>query len=393
MTRTNAIRSRGMRTIAAILILALGAAALSLTLTKPASAQSVATPQQVGNLAAPTLSADVDERGVVLTWTFDVQVPNGWYLDEFAFLRKVGSDQSRFLRPSASATDRTYVDPLDSDSKTKWLNGTGISYKIRAVYRRTSDDRLRVGRESSFASVAGATSLTQVRQGYSPQNVSALAHADGVNLTWTFNESTMSPHGWKLVGFRVVRWLPGDVTGLVWVQSSDEWDGPGQRSFKDPLDQVPEAQRLPGFEWKYAVIAYYDQLASGSYSPRTQGKAAILTFTAPTMPKPLNFKISYKPGTALNDDLRPRWLLLSWERPHLSWDASTGFTGIDEYHLYKGANGYEDDGHWLSFTGQYTSHTWFTEWYWYCQGPFQLLAQYGLFYSELVTSSEGRPDC
>ena len=390
MTRTNAILSRGMRTIAAILILALGAAALSLTLTKPASAQSVATPQQVGNLAAPTLSADVDERGVVLTWTFDVQVPSGWYLDEFAFLRKVGSDQSKFLRPSASATDRTYVDGLDSDSKTKWLNGTGISYKIRAVYRRTSDDRLRVGRESSFASVAGATSLTQVRQGYSPQNVSALAHADGVNLTWTFNESTMSPHGWKLVGFRVVRWLPGDVTGLVWVQSSDEWDGPGQRSFKDPLDHVTEAQRLPGFEWKYAVIAYYDQLASGSYSPRTQGKASILTFTAPTMPKPLNFKINYKPGTPLHE-YYPRSLLLSWERPHLSWNASTGFTGIDQFHFYIGANGYEDGNHWISRSGQHTSHTWDTQWH--CQGPFQILAQYGLFYSEVVTASEARHDC
>ncbi len=52
-----------MRTIAAILILTLGAFALSLTVTKPTSAQSVATPQQVGNLAAPTLSAEVDERG------------------------------------------------------------------------------------------------------------------------------------------------------------------------------------------------------------------------------------------------------------------------------------------------------------------------------------------
>ena len=85
MTSTNAIRWRGLRTVAAILILALGALALTLTVTKPASAQSVATPQQVGNLAAPTLSADVDERGVVLSWTFNVQVPNGWYLDEFAF--------------------------------------------------------------------------------------------------------------------------------------------------------------------------------------------------------------------------------------------------------------------------------------------------------------------
>ena len=28
--------------------------------------------------------------------------------------------------------------------------------------------------------------------------------------------SNHDPSGWKLTGFKVVRWLPGDVTGLVW---------------------------------------------------------------------------------------------------------------------------------------------------------------------------------
>ena len=367
-----------MRTIAAILILALGAFALAMITVKPASAQSVATPQQVGNLAAPTLSATVDERGVVLTWTFDVQVPSGWYLDEFAFLRKVGSDQSRFLRPSASATDRTYVDGLDSDSKTKWLDGTGISYKIRAVYRRTSDDRLRVGRESSFASVAGATSLTQVRQGYSPQNVSALAHADGVNLSWTFNESTMSPHGWKLVGFRVARWLPGDVTGLVWVQSSDEWDGPGQRSFKDPLDHVPVAQRLPGFEWKYAVIAYYDQLASGSYSPRTQGKAAILTFTAPTLPGPRNVQVT---GSSDGSGYEHR-AQLKWDDPHLTWDASRGFFQTPWYDIYR----WDATFFYTSGYGNYYNFTTYTA----CWYGWWVRARIGMFFSDTVRAENNR---
>ncbi len=367
-----------MRTIAAILILTLGAFALALTVTKPTSAQSVATPQQVGNLAAPTLSADVDERGVVLTWTLNAQVPNGWYLDEFAFLRKVGSDRSTVLSTSASSTDRTHIDELDSDTKTKWFSGTGISYKIRAVYKRSSDDQLRIGRESSFASVQGAKTTSQVRQGYSPQNVSSLAHADGVNLTWTFNEATMTPSGWKLTGFKVVRWLPGDVTGLVWVQSGDTWDGPDQRSFKDPLDHVPEAQRLPGFQWKYGVIAYYDLLASGSYSPRTQGKAAILTFTAPELPGPRNVQVT---GSSDSDGYEHR-AQLKWDDPHLTWDASRGFNQTPWYDIYR----YDATFFYTSGWGNSYNFTSYTA----CWYGWWVRARIGMFYSDTVRAENNR---
>ncbi len=380
MTRTNAISRRGLRYIAAILILALGAVAISLITAKPASAQQS---------AQPTLTAAASETGMVLNWTVSGGV-NGWTVSSFAVLRTVGDGSTNVIASNLAGTARTYTDQFGSNALTQWLDGTDLSYAVRASYKRGSQS---FQRTSSAVVIESPTSATELRNGYAPKNLTSVAHADGVKLSWTFDEATMTPDGWKLAGFTIWRWIQReDTNSFAWVQGSfayvDNRIDPAVRTLTDPLTGSTEEQRLPGGKFTYEMNAYFHRIADGLEGPGDSSNRHV--FTAPTMPSPLNFKIGYRPGTRLSTVL-PRSLLLSWERPHLSWDASTGFTGIDQYHFYRGWNGYEDGSHWLSITGQYTSHTWNTQWY--CQGPFQLLAQYGLFYSDLVTSSEGREDC
>ena len=359
-----------MRYIAAVIIFALGAFALSLTLTKPVSAQS-----------APTLTAAATENGMVLNWTVSGG-RDGWTLTSFDVLRTVGAGPTNVIASALAGTGRTtHTDQFGSNALNQWANGTDLTYAVRANYKRGPESQI----VTFSAVIEGAAAPTQIRQGYAPTNFTSVAHADGVKLSWKFYEARMTPNGWKLAGFSIWRWIEGTQGSWTWVgQRLPATD----RSIKDPLTGTSEAERLPGAKFKYEMYAIFDRLADGERQVGKNSKTSV--FTAPTMPKPLNFRIGYQPGDPLSTVIS-RYLRLSWERPHLSWDASTGFTGVDRYHFYRGPNGYEDGNHWLTITGQYTSTTWET--LIYCQGPFQLLAQYGLFYSELVNSRETRPDC
>ena len=353
---------------------------------------AVQTPREVAATASnrPKVSVKADSNGVNLSWRFDedTQTPPGWKLSGFVLRRSVQGKLGtlHLFEPSFAASKRSFTDPWSNARRKQWVSGTNFTYAMTTLFQRLSDTSQQIeNRDVNAVLTHPATPLEVVQDAAAVPQLSSEAHADGVNLSWTFNEASMTPDGWRLGGFSIRRSIEGVRGSLTYVASRLPTT---DRSFKDPLTGTSEGQRLPGEKFSYQMNAFFHRIADGAEQVGGSSKAHV--FTAPTMPKPLNFKIGYRPGTRLSTVL-PRSLLLSWERPHLSWDASTGFTGIDQYHFYRGSNGYEDGSHWLSITGQYTSHTWNTQWY--CQGPFQLLAQYGLFYSDLVTSSEGREDC
>ncbi len=326
MTRSHSARHptswRGTRYIATLLILALGAVALSLTSTKQASAQPQVTPD---------LHVTVGENGFVLQWTMSNDTPADWTLNTFGILRTVGNEPTYILGPLLPGTDRSYTDVLDAETKDKWQNGTDITYRLYANFVRDVNGRSESSATSSDdVTVKGATLISQVQQGYAPLHLSAIAHSNGVNLTWNYDESAMTPSGWRLMGFGIGRWMPGDVAGAVFIQDDTSWEGPTQRDFKDHMSGVVDEMRMPGFQWNYGVFAYFDRLASGTESVRIMSKAAVTVFEAPKLPSVTNAQvIGHSDPEAVVRDAE-----VKWDAPHLTWDASLGFNFTPWYTVY-----------------------------------------------------------
>ncbi len=302
-------------------------AAISIFAAGGASAQDAASFNEVRTRAAPTLSATVDERGIVLSWTFDAGNPTGWKVKEFAFLRRVGWESFAALSSTASGPDRTFVDGLDTATKNKYWEGTDLTYTTRAVYERLSDGVTIAGTQSNNATVEGAYTTSQVRAGHEPTNVTVSPHATHVLVEWEFDAENDTPPGWKLIGFAAGRYLSSnihDVTMFLPLEKRNQ--NPKQRRVKDYMTGVPEKQRSPGFEWNYGVLAYFERLASGTYGTRKQGNAVVVVFTAPKLPNVRNFAMSSVALGAVDDHL-------TWDHPNPAWDSSTGLDTVTGYTL------------------------------------------------------------
>ena len=367
--------------LSALLIGLAAFAALSIFAADRASAQDAESLSQVRNRAAPTLSATVDERGIVLSWTLNAGNPTGWKVKEFAFLRQVGNEAAAALSNTASGPDRTFIDGMDTDTKYKYWDGTDLTYTMRAVYERLSDGATLPGKQSNSATVEGAYTTSQVRAGHEPHNVTVTAHATHVLVEWEFDEANNTPPGWKLIGFAAGRYLSSnihDVTMFLPLEKKNQ--DPDQRSAKDPMSGVSEAQRMPGFEWNYGVLAYFERLASGNYGSRKQGNAVILVFTAPTLPPPTNVTVettSLASQIWRNDYVR-------WSPPHLNWDASLGFNSVSEYIIYR----FDSTSEWLRSNPRYDSVSFTTVNT--CHFGFWVRARVGLFFSDEVRATNNR---
>ena len=341
-----------------------------------ASAQSgEASRLDVFTSTPPALSASIGIGEINLTWTYSTPVPRGWKHVGFTLVRATADDKVDKTFPEQSTSTRSFTDSLDNLSQADWLAGFQYKYFIAAVYQRLSDDAIqRDGARIILVRVPAAATPQQVAQFNRGLSLSSEAHADGVKLTW---KRPLSPAGWELAGFSIWRWIEGTQGTWTWV---------GQRlpatarSIKDPLTGTTEAQRMPGAKFKYEMYAIFERLADGKRQAGKNSETSV--FTSPALPKPRNFAMRFSNDTPQEGPWR---LWLTWNAPHLTWNASTGFTSVDRYHIYK------DGTLWKSVSGGIIGFI--SSPGEKCVDGFQIQAQIGLFYSKLVDAIETRKDC
>ncbi len=352
-------------------------AASSIFTSDRASAQTgEASRFDVFSSTPPNLSASIGIGEINLTWTYNTPAPTGWKHIGFTLVRaNADTDTVDKTFPEQSTSTRSFTDTLDNLSQADWLAGFQYKYLIAAIYQRLSDDAIqRDGARIIRVGVPKAATPEQVAQSNRGLNLSSQAHADGVKLAWT---RPLSPAGWELAGFSIWRWIEGTQGTWTWV---------GQRlpatarSIKDPLTGTTEAQRMPGAKFKYEMYAIFVRLADGERQAGKNSKTSV--FTSPALPKPRNFAIRYG-NTGAPEGKWNMWL--TWSAPHLTWDASTGFTSVNRYHIYK------DGTLWKSVSGGVIGYQWRSGQM--CQDGFQIQTQIGLFYSKLADASEMREGC
>ena len=360
------------------LLLALATfAASSIFSSDRASAQArEASRLDVLTSTPPDLSASIGIGEINLTWTWNTPVPPGWKHVGFTLVRgNADEDTVDKQFPEQSTSTRSFTDTLDNLSEADWLAGFKYKYIIGAVYQRLSDDAYqRDGTRIIQVEVLEAATPEEVAQYRRPPVLSSKAHADGVNLTWT---RPIAAPGWRLAGYSIWRWIEGTQGTWTWVGQRLPANA---RSIKDPLTGSTEAQRMPGAKFKYEMYAIFERLADGERQAGKNSKTRV--FTAPALPKPRNFAMRL-PNDAPPEGSTKVWL--TWNRPHLTWDASTGFTSVDRYHIYK------DGTLWRSVSGGIIGYIQSTGEK--CADGFQIQTQIGLFYSKLVDAIEMRKDC
>ncbi len=359
-----------------LLAMAMFAASSIFTGDRASAQTGVASLIDVHTSTPPDLSASIGISEINLTWTYNAPVPRGWKHVGFILTRaNADNDTVDQEFPELSISTRSFTDSLDHLSVEDWLAGFSYKYIIGANYQRLSDGLYQTdGGRIIQAGLPAAVTPEQVAQNRRPPVLSSQAHADGVRLTWT---RPLNPPGWELAGFSIWRWIEGTQGTWTWV---------GQRlpatarSIKDPLTGTTEAQRMPGAKFKYEMYAIFDRLADGERQAGKNSKTNV--FTAPALPKPRNFSMRFSNDTPAEG---PWKLWLTWNRPHLTWNASTGFTSVDRYHIYK------DGTLWKSVSGGiigYISSPGEK-----CVDGFQIQTQIGLFYSKLADAIETRKDC
>ena len=339
--------------------------------------------QVVGDTSnRPKVSVEADSNGVNLSWRFDedTQTPPGWKHSGFVLRRSVQGKLGtlHLFEPNFDASKRSFTDPWSATRRSQWVSGTNFTYAITTLFQRLSNTSQQIeNRDVSAVLAHPATPLEVVQDAAAVPKLSSEAHADGVNLSWTFDEAT-TPTGWKLGGFSIRRSIEGVRGSLTYVASRLPTT---DRSFKDPLSGTSEAQRMPGEKFSYQMNAFFHRIADGA--EQVGGSSTKHVFKAPALPKPRNFKIGYKLGSITPAGT---WIMqLTWGHPHLTWDASTGFTSVTTYHVYQHGN-----PRW-TFQGGTTSHNWRSGTW--CEGGFQIRAQIGLFYSKLANSGDSRHNC
>lgn len=358
-------------------------AAAGLTFSERASAQQAATPLQVvQNYAAPTLSAQVLNKGPQLNWQFNesTMTPPGWMLAGFSLSRQIKGASGTLSFINVAASERSYHDVYSGQVMDQWHQGNKYTYDITAYYHRLSDDAEQVGKTSADVTIRAAATLDEVKKGYAPPSLTATARADGVLLEWEYDEATLAPPGWRLSSFawEIYRWVDGNPGGAVKAMSQTKGKR-NLRSFTDPLTNTTQAQRYPGYKWKYGIIADFTPLSAGEGH---RGKFLKIGFTTPTIPPPRNVRHLGSGNHSL--------FSIRWKTPHLSWGSNQGFNGNYQYHVYRDSptNQYATccsvDYGWGSDTKQYvyqTSGCWDDWW---------VRARAGIFFSEPAKAKDER---
>ena len=358
-------------------------AAVGPTSSDRATAQQVATPLQVvQNYAAPSLSAQVLNNGPRLSWQFNESTitPPGWKLAGFSLSRKIKGTSGTLSFINVAAADRSYHDVYSGQVMNQWHAGNKYTYDIYAYYQRLSDGTEQVGKTSAEVTIRAAATLEQVKKGYAPPSMTAVARADGVLLQWEYDEATLAPPGWRLSNFawEIYRWVEGNPGGAV-LAMSQTTGARKVRSFTDPMTNTTQAQRYPGYKWNYGIIAHFTPLAPGEGH---RGKFLKIGFTTPTIPAPRNVKHLGEGNYSL--------FSIRWNTPHLSWGSNQGFDGNYQYHVYRftSTDQYATccsvDYGWGSDTKQYvyqTSGCWDDWW---------VRARAGIFFSNAAKASDQR---
>lgn len=124
--------------------------------------------------------------------------------------------------------------------------------------------------------------------------LSAVLHADGVQMNWTF--SGTAPRGWKHTGFV--------TTG--WIDAASPWFSkdlpPTTRSYKDRLT---EAQRAPGTKITVGVTPIFDRISDNA---RRYGRQATAVVVVPALPAAM----LALPPPSLSTEAHADGVLLRW---------------------------------------------------------------------------------
>lgn len=355
---------------------ALGALALAIILftvvslistDRTSAQQTTIVPDILNNYDAPTLFAVAKADRVELSWTFDAEAndPVDWDFAGFRLFRQVTGDvwSGAVISSTIGKAKRSYTHVLPGDLLTAWNNGKRIVYTIKAVYRPENSNvgNLRtLGNEDYLAITKAAMnprSPEWVSQQSANHQMTLTAHANGVLISWKWDELLRTPPGWMLQGFGVARMQLDEnndvVAGsLVFFQPGASRDA---RSYKDRMTGVAEELRYPGVKvFQYTIYARYTRLSDGL---EEFGKSTQQMFTAPSLPKP-NGPIYATHGGII------------WHAPNLSWSADSGFNDVTQYIVYK------DGSHWATVNGDVTTARGDT-----CGGGLSVRARYGLFFS------------
>ncbi len=228
------------------------------------------------------------------------------------------------------------------------------------------------------ASAQQAATPDEVATDYDAPTLSATAHSNGVHLSWTFDESTSTPPGWSLFGFKIERTISGTLTTVGGLLASN-------RNYSDPLTGVPEEQRFPGQKYSYTINALYER---DSDNETQEGKASqTLEFTAPDLPNVLNPQNTFWPYTRYGQNFVVN--NFTWSLPHLAWSSSTGFDEIEKIIINSKSHSVLVSGTstWtqISSTEEETAGQ--------CAFTFTIRARYGLFFSALATVDGGGTMC
>ena len=357
--------------------MALGALALAITLfavvslisTDRASAQQTTiVPDILNNYDAPSLFAVAKADRVELSWTFDADAndPDNWDLAGFRLYRWVTGDvwSGAVISSTIGKAKRSYTHVLPGDLLTAWNNGKRINYTVNAVYRpeNTNVGNLRTfGKEDHLGITKAAMNPRTpawVSQHSTNPQMTLTAHADGVRVSWKWDELLRTPAGWMLEGFGVARMQLDEnnnvVAGsLVFFQPGASRDA---RSYKDRMTGVAEDLRYAGVKvFQYTLYAEYTRLSDGLDEV---GKSSKQMFTAPTLPKP-NGPVYATHGGII------------WHAPNLSWSADSGFNEVSQYIVYKNGS------HWATVNSDVTTAHGDT-----CGGGLAVRARYGVFFSD-----------
>ncbi len=349
------------------------------------------------NADGATVAATAQYPGALISWSLDAAAvtPRGWRLVTFKVARystQLGTVDQRFLDQHEDA--RSFTDPLSAVTSSQWIAGFKYLYGVTPVYQRIIGGTLVDGKQSvALLTVEATTTPLDVVTNYPAPTLTAVAHSDGVQLTWQFDEEASTPPGWKLAGFQLTRWKETKAGNLlrgsrVWFNAP--YPSPTDRSLKDPLTGTTMEERLPGGKFFYAINAFYDRLVDDA---QQVGKRTKLVFTAPKLPNARNFTIS-----DASQNYRPplHTLVASWSDPHVNWDATAGFDNVSSYTVYQHGNEIRHERSIGSYVGYPTndgSYSFDFNVQLRCSFGFQIRAHYGLFYSDLAGYKNNRSGC
>ena len=315
-------RTKATGAMAALVLGMVIVSAGSLGTLDRASAQEVATPQQLRqDYAAPTLWPLTDDDGVHIYWDFNASKPPGWKVSGFTVRRFVDSEPSslKVLQQFASANDRYIYDPWTNERLQRWLDGTEFTYLVVALYELESDTSRKIYGKAGSAVLPNAVSAAEVRNSPGVENVTLEFVPGGVRLSWDYDVRANTPGGWYLGGFRIQDWDHEiTVRGQDFVSASD-------RSYVSAMSAKRRNKYFSGTDVSYLVRPQFIRV--GPYGGAEDGKS--VTKTLPTISS-LQDVLKRSPQPKMTTKVTADGMKLSWtiNPKALSMDGweLTGFT-------------------------------------------------------------------